>query len=329
MNTSKRYFVTGGTGLVGNNVVRQLTDQGVFVRVLVRTAQLPEALAGLDVELFEGDIRNAAEMQQAVEGCTHVVHAAGDTHIGWHHWDRAREINVNGTRNVAQAALAQAAKLIYVSTVDMLPASVDGRPVSESDAPASKLECTYVVTKREAEAVVTSFVNEGLEAVIVHPGFMLGPYDWKPSSGKMLLAVAKGMLAAPVGGMSGCDVRDVAQAILAAADSDIKQGERFILAGENMSYRKAWQLMAEITGGRAPKLPIGPLVRWVVGGGADLYSKLSGREGDVNSAMLKMSKMLHYYDSSKAKQQLGYQVRPFRETIEAAWNWFQNNPRSA
>lgn len=327
MKLSKLFFVTGATGLLGNNLVRMLVERGERVRVMVRDPDLTEPFEGLEIERFEGDIRNGSTLRDGLQGCTHVIHAAGDTHIGWHHWERAREINVQGTRNIAEATLYHGARFVYISTVDTLPAALDGRPVSETDSGSLKLNCTYVVTKREAEQEVLGLVDRGLRATILHPGFMMGPYDWKPSSGKMLLAVAGGMLAAPTGGLSGCDVRDVATGVLAAAESDYSNGDRFILAGENMRYRAAWKLMAEVTGARAPRLPMGPLVRLVVGTAADTVNRIRRREGDVNGAVLAMSKMLHYYDSSKAQQLLGYPCRPFRESIESAWNWFQSTGR--
>jgi dihydroflavonol-4-reductase len=264
-------------------------------------------------------------VQRAARGVRYVVHAAGDLHIGWQNLTRQRLVNVQGTAHVAEAAAEAGARLVHVSTVDTLPASCRGEPVDEDTIGGTKVECTYVVTKREAERVVQGLHTDGLDAVIVHPGFMLGPWDWKPSSGRMLLAVARRWKpAAPTGGMSGCDVREVARGVLAAAEHG-RAGRHYILAGENLSYFQAWRLFARVTGRPGPLFPAGPLVRIVAGRGGDLWGRITGREPEVNSAMVHMSRLLHYYDSGRAERELGYRIPPFRAAVEAAWAWFREH----
>ena len=232
-------LVTGATGLVGNNVVRRLLEQGVAVRVLARENIDPRPLAGLDVEIARGDVRDAAAVGQAVRGADCVIHAAGHVHIGWKGMDTARAINVEGTRNIAQAARSEDARLVHVSSIDALGISTAKRTVDEETPPTGGVLCPYVVTKREAEQVVLHEVAQGLRASIVNPGFMIGPNDWKPSSGRMLLQVARGWgLFAPLGSNSYCDVRDVVAGILAAANQG-KSGRRYILAGETLTYFQA------------------------------------------------------------------------------------------
>src|SRR5262249_116582 len=122
----------------------------------------------------------------------------------------------------------------------------------ENTAPSGEVPCPYVVTKREAERVVLERVAKGLDAVIVNPGFMLGPWDWKPSSGRMLLKIATGWaLVAPPGANSYCDVRDVAEGIVAALERG-RKGQRYILAGQTLTYMEALRIFARITGQRPP-----------------------------------------------------------------------------
>ncbi len=186
---------------------------------LVRQPEPGPALADLDVEICHGDVTDPASVLRAMDGVGYVIHAAGDLHIGWRNLERQRRINVQGTAHVAQAVRTQGARLVHVSTVDTLPASTDGSPVNEESRGEAKIGITYVVTKREAEEVVQAERQQGLDAVIVNPGFMLGPWDWKPSSGRMLLSVARHWKPmAPTGGMSGCDVREVAQGTVSAAN---------------------------------------------------------------------------------------------------------------
>ena len=118
-------------------------------------------------------------------------------------------------------------------------------------------------------------VKEGLDAVIVQPGYMLGPWDWKPSSGQMLLQVASRFTPlAPRGGMSLCDARDVAQGILAAVQRG-ECGRNFILAGHNMSYLEGWRLFATITGCRSPWMRANSLGVRVVGKFNDFIARLT------------------------------------------------------
>jgi dihydroflavonol-4-reductase len=319
------YLVTGATGLLGNNIVRLLVARGAAVRVLVRANSPSLPLADLDVQAAVGDVCQLDSVRAAARGARYIIHAAGDTHIGWHHLDRQRAINVTGSSHVAQAAREVGARMVHVSSVDTLPASPNGAPIDEVASDACKLPCTYVITKREAEQQVQAQIDQGLDAMIVHPGFMLGPWDWKPSSGKMLLAVARGWtLAAPGGGMSACDPRDVAQAIITAAERG-STGRHYILAGENIPYLAAWQLFARITGSHKPRFRVGPLVRMVVGRGGDLIRHWTGREPDVNSALVRMSQMLHYYSSERAREELDYRTRPLERSVQDAWDWFKEH----
>jgi dihydroflavonol-4-reductase len=111
-------FVTGGTGLVGNCVIRELVSRRLPVRALCRPGTSRECFAGLDIEIVEGDLGSAAVLDQAVAGCSAVIHSAALIHIGWKRLDESRQTNVAGTQRVVQACLQHGAKLIYVSTVD-------------------------------------------------------------------------------------------------------------------------------------------------------------------------------------------------------------------
>jgi dihydroflavonol-4-reductase len=181
------------------------------------------------------------------------------------------------------------------------------------------------VTKREAEQVVLHEVAQGLRASIVNPGFMIGPNDWKPSSGRMLLQVARGWgLFAPLGSNSYCDVRDVVAGILAAAERG-QSGRRYILAGETLTYFQAWRIFAAATGGTPPVIPAGPIARSIAGYYGDLRGMLTGHEPDVNSAATQMSAQYRNVTSARAEAELGYHSRPLAEASADAWAWFREH----
>ena len=318
-------LVTGATGLVGNNVLRMLLDRGEAVRALARETSDPRPLEGLDVEVVRGDVCDADAVRRACEGVTCVIHSAGYVQIGRSNLDRHRRINVEGTRNVAEAARAEGARLIHVSSCDAVGVRSLEEPADEETPLNDPPPVPYVITKREGEGVVLGLVAEGLDAVIVNPGFMLGPWDWKPSSGRMLLEVGSGKgFLAPRGWFSLCDVRDVAQGILAAIERG-QAGRRYILAGVTLSYLDAWRLFAEATGARRPWCRAGPLMLRVAGWGGDLWTRLTGHEPAVNSGALALARLPKSYTSRRAETELGYTIRPTQETIRDAWAWFQEH----
>jgi dihydroflavonol-4-reductase len=322
-----RTLVTGATGLVGNNVVRLLVERGEAVRVLVRGNGNGDArcFEGLPVELAPGDVRDAEAVRAACRGVERVIHAAAAVHIGWKGLETQRTVNVAGTRNIAAAAREAGARLVYVSSVNALGIGSRQAPANEDTAIGEMVPCPYVLTKREAEQAVLDEIARGLDAVIVNPTFMLGPWDWKPSSGRMMLQVATGWAKlAPTGGNDFCDVRDVAAGILAAMEKG-ERGRRYILGGEPMSFLEAWTLFARIVNVRPPWRAAYRPGLWFYGRLGDMWGRITGREPDLNSAAVAMSRLEHHYSYARAADELGYRPRPAVEAAEAAWAWFKGH----
>lgn len=318
-----RILITGATGLVGNNCLRLLAEQGHTIFALVRRPHDARPFEGVDVELCTVDLCAPDELRANLPQVDAIIHAAGDTHIGRQSRPAQFQVNVEATRVLAEIATEQQAKFVFVSSVDALPAAEIDGVVDELTEGNAKYDCGYVITKREAELAVQRQIAAGLNAVIVNPGFMLGPWDWKPSSGRMLLAVATQFTPfGPKGGFSVCDVRDVAAACFRVATQPTPH-DRYILAGHNIRYVDAWRVFAKVTGGQGPLCPAGPLMRIVGGKWGDWMALLTGKEGDLNSAGVGMSDLFHYYDSGRAERELGYQIRPIEESASAAWAWFQ------
>lgn len=318
-------LVTGATGLVGNNIVRQLLARGDAVRVLVRAGRDERPLDGLDLDHATGDLCDEAAVRRAVRGVAGVIHAGGLVHLGWSKVDQHRAVNVEGTRHVAQAARDEGVRMIHVSSCDALAVRSIAEPADESMVPATEPQIPYPRFKWLAERVVLEEVARGLDAVIVNPSFMLGPWDWKPSSGRMLLEVWRGHgRFAPKGWFSICDVRDAAAAIIVALDRG-RRGERYILAGETMTYYQAWRMFAQVSGGPRPWTPVHPAILRVVGALCDGAARLTGQEGDINSASIQLAILPKAYTSAKAAQELAYHSRPPQESAQAAWAWFQEH----
>ena len=318
-------LVTGGTGLVGNNVIRLLTAQGRRVRTLVRRRSGGREFDGVAVDRTHGDVTDGEAVQRAVNGCRVVIHSAAMVHVGWRRLAEMRRVNVEGTRLVAEAARREGARLVHVSSVNALGLTGDQTPADEETPFGNTVECPYVVTKREAEEVVLDEVSRGLDAVILNPVFMLGPWDWKPSSGRMLLEVAAGRgLLAPPGSQHFGDSRDVAAGIVAAITRG-RPGRRYILGGHHLRFIEAWTLFAEVSGRRPPRGEAPLRVVRFAGRMGDLIAGCIGREGPLNSAAASMSLLCQHYSSDRARAELGYTIRPLEETVEHAWRWFVDN----
>jgi dihydroflavonol-4-reductase len=321
---AERYLVTGATGLVGNNVVRKLLAAGHSVRVLTRPGGDPRPLAGLPVEIIPGDIRDRAAVELACDGVDIVIHAAGHVAIGWTEGALHRDINVQGTRHVAETARRAGARLVHVSSVNALGLGSLDAPADEEHALPGIVPVPYVVTKRAADELVREEVERGLWGVIVHPGTMFGPWDWRPSSGKMLLEVTRFCWWAPVGAASFCDARDVSEGAIRAAERGTS-GRSYILAGHNMPFRTVWKQMAALVGKAGPRLPMGPIFRAIVAPACDVTTWLRRRETPANSAALALSRQSHCFSSERAERELGYTIRPLEETLADAWQWLQEN----
>ena len=322
MIRARKSLVTGATGLLGNNVVRRLLANGAEVRVLQRATSDPRALAGLDVEIMHGDVRDAEAVKRACQGVEQVIHAAGHVHIGWSGNSTHQAINVEGTRNVTAGALASGARLVYVSSVDTLGFGTLQQPANEDTPSQTKHPIPYQQTKRAAEEIVLAAVAQSLSAMIVHPAYIIGPWDWKPSSGRMLLEIANGRgIFVPRGGNDFCDARDVADGILAAAERG-QPGRHYILGGEGLSYFDFWKLIGKMTGTPASWMKIDRPIVVATGWVGDLLGRITGHEPVFNSAAMQLSAQPHHFSYARAESELGYAPRPAREALADSLNWF-------
>ncbi|WP_442506839.1 NAD-dependent epimerase/dehydratase family protein [Novipirellula sp. SH528] len=324
-----RVFVTGGTGLLGNTVLRQLEASGHQTVALVRGEPNREIFSGLSIEFLRGDLRDTDTIHRGVADCDAVIHSAGLIHLGWTRLHESMQVNRDGTAVIAEACRKYDRKLVHVGTVDTLAIGSREAIVNESTPITSandQIPCSYVQSKRAGVAEVLAQVELGLRAAIVHPGFMLGPWDWKPSSGRMLIEVGRAWKPlAPSGGCSLCDSRDVAEGTIAAIERGGDDGRQFILSGDNVTYFQLWKEIAKRMNSRAPLMPTGPAGLWLAGKLGDAFSLVSGKEGDLNSAVVQMSRMFHWYDSTRAKTELGYTHRDQYETLDDAVAWIQDH----
>lgn len=315
-------LITGATGLLGNNVVRRALQGGLDAAALVRPESSQRPFEGLAMPRIAVDLARDDLGKMLGQGDI-VVHCAARVAIGSRDLDGFRADNVVPTARLAAACREAGARLVHVSTVDTLVWGTAELPGDETPGAAEPVPTAYSISKREAEAALLAEVDRGLDAVIVHPAYMLGPWDWKPSSGRMMLEVAKTPLAvAPPGGNDFCHVEDVADGVIAAALRP-SAGGRYILGGEALTYAAAFRLMREIAG---RGLAVATAPAWLVralGRCGDALAALTGREPALNGASAAIACLPHHFSSARAIRDLGYRPRPARAAMTDAWAWFR------
>lgn len=316
-------LVTGAAGHLGGNLVRALLACGQAVRVLVHRDR--RALAGLDVEVIQGDVRDPASVRRAVDGAQVVYHAAGYISIRRDEWPLLHAVNVLGTRHVVEACLhCGVERLIHFSSIHALDLAPDASPVDESRPLVESAHgAPYSLSKAEGERAVRQGIAQGLDAVILNPTAMLGPHDYKPShQGQMLLALAHRRLPALVrGGFDWVDVRDVAEgALLARARAPA--GARYILSGHWASVRDLALAVEAVTGIPAPRLVCPMSLARMVAPLFTLVSPLSGTRPMFTPVALDALRVGRNIRHDKATRELGYCARPLRKTLEDAFQWF-------
>lgn len=313
------WAITGATGLVGNNLARRLIARGDRVRVLARGRARRE-LEGLPCEVVEGDLQDEGALRRCFVGADVVVHAAASVWVGVTGREEAQRVNVDGTAAVCRAMPADAL-LLHVSSVDALGLGTRARPATEDTAPrAEEGGVPYVDTKRAADVVVRA---SGRPHVLVHPTYMIGPWDWRPSSSQMVLEVARGKArVAPRGGNNFVHVADVCAGMIAAAER-APEGSAWILGNENLSYREAWTRIAAVVGAAPPLGELPPWLGAVAAGALAIPLRLGAPEGTINPATVRMGFLPHYFDPSRARAALGLPATPIEDAVQEAWAWFQ------
>jgi dihydroflavonol-4-reductase len=318
-----RAVVTGAAGHLGGNLVRALLEQGDEVRVLVHHDR--RAIEGLDVEVCNGDLRDLASLEDAFRGMDTVYHSAAAISLLLNETDWLKAVNVEGVRNVVAACCAVGVRrLMHFSSIHVLQQKPMDQPVNEDRALVSGPGyAPYSLTKAAGERIVRAAAAEGLDAVILYPTGIIGPYDFKPSHfGDVLLALVTGRMPALVeAGFDWVDARDVAQAALIAT-ACAPPGSRYLLSGHWVALPEIAAQVHTLTGRRMPRLTV-PL--WLAQVGLPFGSFVRGHNGRplFTAVTLQALKDNRQISSERAGRDLGYSPRPFSETLADTVRWFE------
>jgi dihydroflavonol-4-reductase len=312
-----RTLVTGATGFLGSWITRALSAAGLQPRVLVRDAKRLGSLADLALDVVQGDILDPVSLEQAMRGVDAVIHAAGLVSLRKRDEQALHRVNAQGTRNVLEAAASKRLRVLHTSSIGTLGLTREPVALNESRVDENRihLRYPYVESKRESEQLAFEFAREGLDVCVLLPGNVLGPGDTNGTSTRLVNGYLEGRLRFYLrGGLSFADVRDVAATYVAALQH-ARRGEAYLLAGVNLSYGQLLDQLWELT-----QLPRALPAPWPMAEFSAWWSDLASTFWEhpfeeLNSSVIQYGNLFNYCDSSKAARELGYQTRPFADTL--------------
>lgn len=315
-------LVTGASGFLGWHVARVLSEQGHRVRALVRANS---KLQDVDAEPCIGDLRDAASLERAVEGCDRVFHVAADYRLWSRHPHELYDSNVGGTRKLLKAAQkAGVERFVYTSTVGCIGVPPGG--VGDETQPVSidEMSGDYKRSKFQAEQVALEFARDGFPVIIVNPTAPIGDHDFKPTpTGKIILDFLNDKMPAYIDtGLNLVDARDVALGHVLAAEHG-KIGERYILGCENLSLKQILERLALVTGKKAPSIQLPYRVAYAAGVVTTAWAAFTGQAPMAPLEAVKMAKKKMYVTHAKAARDLGYAPGPVEDALRRAVEWFR------
>ncbi len=331
-----RVLVTGSTGFVGAHVVRAHLAAGWTVRCAVRASSPGLALEGLDVERVELPLGDPRALRAALADVDAVQHVAGIFDPTPGGGERMMQVHVDATRALCDAALAQPEppRLVLCSSSITVgwgtreaPASEDS-PVPDPDRVYGRGNAlrAYHDSKLEAEALVRGYAERGLHAVIVNPDYVIGPWDRKPTSGAIILAMARRWVPIhPRGGKSFIDAADCGLGHVRALERG-RPGARYLLGMHNLSYRDFMGRVARVVGRPPPVLPMPRTLTGVVGQVGRVLNRLpTERFAGLQPQVLASMQSERYRSGARAREELGLPDTPIEASIESAYAWFRDH----
>jgi dihydroflavonol-4-reductase len=324
-----RVFITGATGFVGGAVARHLVAAGHQVRALVRPGADQRLLAGLPIQQVAGHLGDLAALQQGMVGCEWVFHVAALYSFWGHTWQEFEQSNIQGTRNVMEAAgQAGVQRIVYTSSIATLGLNPDHSPADEM-TPVSLQDMIgyYKRSKFLAEQAVHQLASQGLPVVIVNPSAPVGTGDHKPTrTGQMLLDYLRQRMPAYVDtGLNIVDVDDVAAGHVLAAETG-RVGERYILGGENITLKQLLDSLSDISGLPPVRLQVPHSLALAFAYLDTGLARLNPRHiPTATPETVRLSRRYEYFSSAKAQRELGYSHASARQALEKAVAWYQAN----
>ena len=320
-----RILHTGADGLLGSNLVRLLLKKEYSVRVFLFKSSKSKTLDGLAIERFYGDVMLPETIDEAMNGCDVVIHAAAMTNIWPARSEMVRRINIEGTQNIINAVLKnRISRMIYVGSASSVNA--EKTDSSKYAFPGAKFGLDYIDSKFEAlQLILKAVKTQTLPAVAVLPTFMIGPYDSLPSSGQMILAVAQGKMKFYTGGgRNYIHVNDVATAIVNALETGTV-GKYYIAGNENLTYKEFLSKTAVIVGKPKPWMKIPGWLVKCIGYTGTAAGNLLNKQPMLSYPMARISCEKQFVESDDAVNELKMPKTNIEIAIKDCYTWFQAN----
>lgn len=320
-----KVLVTGADGMLGSNLVRLLLERGHEISVLLHPASISNSLDGLDIKRYSGDILQTSSLESAFQHQDAVIHAAASTSIWPPRSETVRRINIDGTRNIIEAALQHRLKrMVYVGSASSVNA--ENKEGDSNIFPGARFGLDYIDSKHEALNLVMEAVKtRNLPALAVLPTYMIGPYDSLPGSGKMILALARGQLKVYTrGGRNFIHVRDVAVAIANSLEEG-GIGMHYIAGNENLTYREFFSKVARIVCMPEPRIAAPAWLVKTIGLAGSISGKILHREPVISYPMARISCEKQFVNSSAAIKALQLPQTNIETAIAECYQWFIDN----
>ncbi|HMJ62003.1 MAG TPA: hopanoid-associated sugar epimerase [Bryobacteraceae bacterium] len=317
-------LVTGASGFLGWHVAHLLAERGHRVRALCRPAS---QLRELDAERVEGDLRDPDSLRRAMVGCELVFHVAADYRLWSKHPGELYSSNVDGTRNVLDAAArARVERVVYTSTVGCIGMPPGSNGDEQTPVSIADMAGHYKRSKWLAEQVALEKAAAGLPVVIVNPTAPVGDHDWKPTpTGKIIVDFLRDKLPAFVDtGLNLVDARDTAAGHLLAAEKG-RPGERYILGGENFTLEQILGRLSALSGKPAPTIKIPYAIAYAAGVITTALAQVTGKPPLAPLEGVKMARKKMFVTHAKAARELGFAPRPVEGALQRAIDWFRAN----
>ena len=328
-------FVTGASGFIGSNLVQELLARGHRVKALLRPGTLDRCLPGSKFDRVAGDLLDHPLLERELAGCDWCFHVAASYHLWMRDYAPMYAVNVEGTRNVLEAAgRAGCSKIVHTSTVGCigLPTEENGRLIPATEAAAvspTHLSGDYKRSKFQAEAVATDlFRTKGLPIIIVNPSAPIGPGDVKPTpTGQIIVDFLNRRLPAYLDtGLNWVHVRDVAVGHILAAEKG-EPGHRYILGNQagNWTMQQTLAALAKITGLPAPQIKMPYWLALRVAEISEAIARFTGKAPRATLAGVRMARYKMWFDPAKAVRELGLPQTAPEQAFADAVTWFRAN----
>lgn len=315
----KKILITGATGFLGMHLVPRLVAKGHRVRILVRPTSSQTSFEDLPVERVTGDVTDRGSVGEAIRGCDWVIHAAANLSYWGDDRVSLEQVNVEGTRNVAQLCRQEGVKrLVHVSSVAAIgiPDSPNHPANEEFLFNLEGKELPYHVSKHRAEQIILDEVARGLDAVTVNPASIFGPYRKSYRGSDMFRKVRRTSIVPYfTGGICAVHVGDVVDGIQAALCGGLA-GQRYILGGENVTLRGLAEQTAAAMDLRRTFVPVPPFVTALAAMILEPWGRLRGRRPYITHVTHYCASRYHFYSSEKARRMLGYAPREFSSILD-------------